>query len=112
MNSSGFGRLVPEPYDPFGNVDLSLTGDCNTMISRLYHFLDGELTEERRTKIQRHLDACPSCYGAYDFEAELRMVVASKAQVQVPEELRRKIQISIQACSTTPSPDPTRPTEA
>lgn len=110
MNIPGFSRLVPDPFDPFGSIDSSLMGDCSTMISRLYNFLDGELTVERRTMIQGHLDACPSCYSAYDFEAELRIVVANKAQVQVPEALRRKIQISIQACSTMP-PDPSKSTE-
>ena len=94
-NPFGFPRPAPEPFDPFGAVDPALNGDCNTMISRLYHFLDGELTEQRRAKIQGHLDACPSCYSAFDFEAELRIVVANRAQSQVPPQLVERIRLSL-----------------
>ena len=38
----------------------------------LYHYLDGELTEERREEIRVHLDWCGPCGGAAEFEAELR----------------------------------------
>ena len=31
------------------------TMDCDEAIHQLYHFLDGELTEERRIKISEHL---------------------------------------------------------
>jgi mycothiol system anti-sigma-R factor len=96
----GFPRSAPEPFDPFGSIDPRLIGDCGTMISRLYNFLDGELTDERRAKIQNHLDGCPSCYGAYDFEAELRIVVANRAQTQVPPHLVNRIRMSIFECST------------
>ncbi len=94
-NPFGFPRSAPEPYGPFGSIDPALTGDCSTMISRLYHFLDGELTEQRRAKIQVHLDGCPSCYSAFDFEAELRIVVANRAQTQVPPQLIERIRISL-----------------
>ena len=47
---------------------------CDETIERLYSYLDGELTEERRVEISRHLDLCGPCVGAYGFEAELRKV--------------------------------------
>ena len=47
--------------------------DCNETIERLYHYLDGELTDERRVEIKRHLDDCAPCLDAFDFEAELRV---------------------------------------
>jgi anti-sigma factor (TIGR02949 family) len=99
----GFPRSAPEPFDPFGSIDPRLMGDCSTMISRLYNFLDGELTDDRRAKIQSHLDGCPSCYSAYDFEAELRIVVANRAQTQVPPHLVDRIRLSIFECSTEQS---------
>jgi len=64
---------------------------CTEAVHLLYHFLDGELTDERRALIQHHLDDCPPCYEAYDFEAELRVVVAHRCREQVPESLRRRI---------------------
>ena len=54
-------------------------------------YLDGELTVERRMKIQHHLDDCPPCYEAFDFEAELRIVIARKCTEQVPDSLKQRI---------------------
>jgi mycothiol system anti-sigma-R factor len=65
--------------------------DCDNVLHELYGFLDGELTAERRTQIQRHLEACPPCFEGFDFEAELRLVVARKCTERVPESLRMRI---------------------
>jgi len=65
--------------------------DCNETIERLYHYLDGELTDVRRIEIERHLDDCPPCLHAFDFEAELRQVIADRCRDRVPEALRRRI---------------------
>ncbi len=73
-----------------------MTDPCEEALHELYHFLDGELTEERRTQINGHLDGCTTCLGAFDFEAELRTVVARRCQDQVPDELRRRIADLIQ----------------
>jgi mycothiol system anti-sigma-R factor len=64
---------------------------CGDAAYELYTFLDGELTDERRREIRRHLDDCPPCFEQFDFEAELRQVIASKCKDTVPEELRRRI---------------------
>ena len=61
---------------------------CIEAVELLYHYLDGELTDERRVLIQHHLDDCPPCFEAFDFEAELRIVVRQKCRDQVPESLR------------------------
>ena len=37
---------------------------CDETIERLYHYLDGELTEERRERDRRHLDFCGPCADA------------------------------------------------
>lgn len=89
--SSFFRPPAHDPHDPFGQIDMTLGGDCTAMIARLDNFLDGELTELRRTKIQSHLDACPTCYSAFDFEAELRIVVRTKTVTEVPPELVARI---------------------
>ncbi|HEX7094735.1 MAG TPA: mycothiol system anti-sigma-R factor [Acidimicrobiales bacterium] len=64
---------------------------CEEALHELYHFLDGELTEDRRRLISAHLDDCTSCLGAFDFEAELRRVVAQRCRDTVPESLRERI---------------------
>jgi len=65
--------------------------DCNETLRELYLYLDGQLTEDDRVHIQQHLDDCSPCLEAYDFEAELRIVVKSRCVDQVPEALRARI---------------------
>ena len=65
-------------------------GDCIESVHLLYHYLDGELTQERRVLIRQHLDDCPPCGQAFDFEAELRVVIAQKCRDQIsPEHVDR-----------------------
>jgi len=66
-------------------------GNCDEALHEIYQFLDGELTPEKRTLIAHHLDECPPCGEAYDFEAELRNVIAQKCRDTVPESLRQRI---------------------
>ena len=65
--------------------------DCSEAIHVLYEFIDGELTVERRHEIRHHLDSCNDCLEAYDFEAELRIVISQKCRDEVPDQLRQKI---------------------
>ncbi len=65
--------------------------DCNEVVSKLYEFLDGELTEERKLVIREHLDECSPCLEAFEFETELRAMVSSKSREICPEGLKNKI---------------------
>ncbi len=67
------------------------TVDCQEAVHELYHYLDGELTEERREEIRIHLDWCGPCNGAADFEAELRKVIANRCKDRVPDSLIRRV---------------------
>ena len=76
-----------EPAGPKGDEKPAGFVGCDETIERLYTYLDGELTEQRRLEITRHLDLCGPCVGAYGFEAELRKVIASRCKDHVPEDL-------------------------
>jgi anti-sigma factor (TIGR02949 family) len=65
--------------------------DCEEALAEIYTFLDGELTEAKRQAIASHLEGCNPCVEVYDFEAELRMVISTKATEAVPESLRMRI---------------------
>ena len=54
--------------------------DCNETLRELETFLDGELTEDALATIRAHLEDCPDCYQAFDFQAELKAVIAAKCQ--------------------------------
>ena len=66
-------------------------GDCSETLHELYHFLDGELTEDKRTAIHEHLEDCPPCFEAFDFEAEIKQYIAQKCRDRVPDSLRARI---------------------
>jgi mycothiol system anti-sigma-R factor len=73
--------------------------ECTEAVEVLYHYLDGQLTDDRRVVIRRHLDDCPPCLDAFDFEAELRVVVAQKCRERVPEHLRLRVAQAIWAAN-------------
>jgi len=65
--------------------------DCSDALHELYGYLDGELTPGRREDITSHLNACGECFEAFDFQAELRQVVAHKCRDEVPEALKARV---------------------
>jgi mycothiol system anti-sigma-R factor len=69
--------------------------DCGETVERLYFFLDGELTDDRRREIKEHLDLCAPCEEVFVFEAELRRVIADRCKDHVPEYLRLRIAAAI-----------------
>ena len=69
---------------------------CEESLHLVYHYLDGELTEEKRVLIQQHIDDCPPCFEAFDFEAELRVVVKRRCFDEAPPDLRRRIADALQ----------------
>jgi len=69
--------------------------DCDEAVHELYHYLDGELTEERRRLIAVHLDLCAPCAHAVGFEAELRQVIAQRCTDRVPDSLLQRVAAAI-----------------
>lgn len=65
--------------------------DCREALHRIYHFLDGEITVDRRAAIESHLNGCSPCLQMFGFEAELRKVIACKCREAVPDGLRQRI---------------------
>ena len=71
--------------------------DCNDTLRELYQYLDGQLSDDDRAHIEHHLDDCSPCLEAFDFEAELRLVIRHRCVDQVPDELRQRIARAIEA---------------
>ncbi|HNI35917.1 MAG TPA: mycothiol system anti-sigma-R factor [Microthrixaceae bacterium] len=72
-----------------------MSENCDVALAELYEYLDGELTDEARARIERHLLECSPCLEAFDFEAEVRRIIADRCRDQCPDELRRRIQAAI-----------------
>ena len=68
---------------------MSLT--CRQLAELLIDYVSGELPPEQEERLRQHLDACPPCLDAYDFEADLRAVVSKRCRDRVPPELQQRI---------------------
>lgn len=53
--------------------------DCQETLQELERFLDSELPPGRSEKILSHLKVCSDCQGAFEFHAELRIAIRTKA---------------------------------
>ena len=65
--------------------------ECREALTAIYNYLDGELTDQVRVEIRRHLDDCPPCDGVFVFEAEIKTMLATRCRDAAPEGLRRRI---------------------
>lgn len=83
-------RDVPEAHD-------HSQGYCREAIRDLYLYLDQELSAGQVAAVQVHLHECSPCFEAFDFEAELRMVIAARARDEAPEHLRERLLIMLQS---------------
>jgi mycothiol system anti-sigma-R factor len=75
-----------------------MTADCNETLREMEAFLDGELTDDAVATLRDHLDDCPDCLQAFDFQAELKAVIAEKCRRdRMPAGLLARIERCLQA---------------
>lgn len=68
--------------------------DCEETLRELETFLDNELDAPARAAIQAHLEGCTDCFQAFDFHAELRVVIRDKCHHdELPTGLLSKIEL-------------------
>jgi mycothiol system anti-sigma-R factor len=98
VGEQGVGRHDDPVTGGLGGGDEPPAGfvNCDETIERLYFYLDGELTEERRIEIARHLDLCGPCVQSFGFEAELRKVIANRCKDHVPDFLLHRVADALQ----------------
>ena len=66
--------------------------DCEETLRELEAFLDGELPVEELGHVRGHIEDCLDCLQAYDFYAELKMVIKEKCREQeVPPGLVERV---------------------
>ena len=67
--------------------------DCEETLRELQTYLDRELSIEAREAVDAHLTGCVDCLQAFDFHAELRIVIASKCRTEsLPPSLLAKLE--------------------
>jgi anti-sigma factor (TIGR02949 family) len=64
---------------------------CEEVIAHLLTYLDGELDDEKRAQIDRHLEACRGCFSRAEFEKELRKRFMQIGEDKAPASLKSRI---------------------
>lgn len=65
---------------------------CEEVLSKLYAYLDQEVDALTEEQIDAHVRGCRECFSRADFEKRLRNKVASTAEVEVPEDVRKRLE--------------------
>lgn len=66
--------------------------DCTKVVEELYAYLDDEMAESLRHKIDDHFGGCVPCHEAAAFEALLKRTISEKCRDAVPDALRLRIE--------------------
>ncbi|WP_124711577.1 mycothiol system anti-sigma-R factor [Gordonia insulae] len=70
--------------------------DCSAVIADVWLLLDNECDSDARTRLQGHLDSCPSCFAHYGIERQLKALITRKCGgEQAPEGLRERLRVEI-----------------
>ena len=65
--------------------------NCEEVIEQLFAFLDQELDDETRERIDEHMARCRDCFSRAEFERRLRQRVQETAEIQPPDRLIQRL---------------------
>jgi anti-sigma factor (TIGR02949 family) len=82
------GDAVHHP--PAGHDHAATSSECDEAVAEIYAFLDGELDDTVMIQVEAHLRRCSPCLEAFDFEADLRRVIAAKCTEEVTPEIKAR----------------------
>ncbi len=82
--------------DPHGTDPDEGHTDCAVVIREVWAMLDGELTDDERGRLRRHLDHCPACLRHYGVEERIKKLIATKCSGErAPSYLVERVRIQI-----------------
>ncbi|KAA3596324.1 MAG: mycothiol system anti-sigma-R factor [Calditrichaeota bacterium] len=71
--------------------------DCREAITKLYMFLDDEITAGEVSKFKTHIERCGHCNEVALFYEKFKKVMKSSCGVEMPTGLKEKLISSIKA---------------
>ena len=74
---------------------------CSDAVRQLWEYLEGELADRDREKVDEHLGACLRCCGEAEFANELRRFLAAHASDDVPDDVRQRLLKSLDTMEET-----------
>ena len=70
--------------------------DCAVVIREVWALLDGEVDDDERERLRRHLDQCPACLRHYGVEERIKSLIAKKCSGEkAPSYLVERVRIQI-----------------
>ncbi len=81
---------------------------CGEALEHMFEYLDGELDDTTRRRVQDHLSLCAPCATRADFEKAFLDAVASAAEAgePVPASAREKVLAALDAAEADDEPEP------
>ncbi len=64
---------------------------CETVLERLWAFIDGELEPSSAEEVRSHLEMCRMCYPRYDFQRAYFRLMQRMAENPEPPGLRDRV---------------------
>ena len=75
---------------------------CGAAVEQLWAFLDHELDDPDQRAVEAHLAFCRRCCGEMEFATHLRRVLAAEDTVELPADVRTRLDRFIDELSVTP----------
>ena len=69
---------------------------CTEAVRQLWEYLDDTVEETERERIDEHLQRCRRCCGELEFARELRSKLAGAAQEDLPQDVIRRLNLTIE----------------
>lgn len=65
---------------------------CDEAVSRLWEYLEDELTSKSKARIEEHLAFCRRCCGEVRFAGELHNILSDRTDVTLPEDVAGRLE--------------------
>lgn len=64
---------------------------CDHVIAKLWEYIDGGLSEDRKAEVEAHIDICARCFPEYDFRRAYRTFLQQVGPQSMPADMRRRV---------------------
>jgi mycothiol system anti-sigma-R factor len=68
---------------------------CEEVVANLLAYLDGEIDQRKRARIDRHLEECHGCCSRAEFERALRKKVGELGREKATDSIRTRVRALI-----------------
>ncbi|MFW6201771.1 MAG: anti-sigma factor family protein [Gemmatimonadota bacterium] len=81
--------------------------NCREAVRLLAAYIDGELEEAERGRVEKHLETCRDCFSRKEFERRLKEQLMALGQRPVESSFERRIRHMIRRFRDEPASGPT-----